>query len=60
VRALDTTGVAVVDVLQAGVDPQHGRLEQAGESAVVPIEDLVIDDQSQAFLAGEFLGGGLR
>jgi len=35
--------MAVVDVFDAGVDPQFGGFEQTGEAPVLPMQDLPLD-----------------
>ena len=45
VAAVDAARVAVVNLLDTGVDPQSGGLEQPGQAAVVAVEALLLDEQ---------------
>ena len=39
---LQSPGMAVVDVLDTGIDPQFGGLEQAGQAPVLPVQHLAL------------------
>jgi hypothetical protein len=48
--------VAAVDILDAGADPQPCRFEQAVQTAVLPVQDLPLQEQCEAVFEGQFLG----
>lgn len=56
---VQAAGRGVIDLLDAGSDPQPGLFEVAAQAAVVAIGPLLIYQQAQTFFKGQALDIGL-
>ena len=57
--AIESAPGAEVEVLNAGAFLEGGELQQAGESPILAVDDLALDQEAEAFLEGEAVGGTL-
>jgi hypothetical protein len=58
-RAIQSSARAVVDILDHGALLELRELEQAREPPALPMQALALEQQRQALLEGQFLGGRL-
>ncbi len=52
--------MAVVDILDAGVDAEFRGFQQTGEPAILAVQDLALDQQSEALLESQVVRVRLR
>ena len=57
--AIESAPCAEVEVLEAGAFLEGSELQQAGEAAIVAVDELALDQQAEALLEGEAVGGTL-